>query len=70
MARHVETVAAHLVGDDATVRAHADQLQRLDVAVQTLDALADRLDTGSDAALVARLDNLRASWRQALSAGH
>ena len=51
---------------DAVIR-HADELQNLDIALQTIAALADALESGaSESASAPRLDSLRASCAAAL----
>jgi hypothetical protein len=67
IARLLELLAEHLVSNEETVLAHGDELQNLDVAVQTLNAVASSLaDDADEPSMVTRIDNLRASYRRAL----
>jgi hypothetical protein len=66
----LENLGDTLANDPAIVTGHGAQLQNLDIAVQTLVALAEavRANPPPEAASVARLDELRASCAQALQA--
>ena len=70
VARLLETLAEHLIGNEATLLAHGDELQNLDIAVQTLNAVASALGSESESpALFSRIENLRTSCHQALARG-
>lgn len=70
IARLLELLTEHLAGNEATVLAHAADLPDLDIAVQTLNALADGLaGDRDDPSKQARLASLRASYRRALERG-
>jgi len=70
VARLLETLAEHLIGNEVTLLAHGAELQNLDIAVQTLNAVASALGSESDSpALFSRIENLRTSCHQALARG-
>jgi hypothetical protein len=67
IARLLELLTEHLAGNEATVLAHADDLPDLDIAVQTLNVLANTLTGDADEpSMQARLANLRVSYSRAL----
>lgn len=67
IAHLLEALAERLASNDEIMLAHGDELQNLDVAVQTLNAVASSLAGDADEQLILnRLDNLRASYRRAL----
>ena len=68
VAQLLENLGDTLAGDPALVAEHGIALQNLDIAMQTLNALAEtmRSDASADAASVARLDELRTSCAEAI----
>ena len=72
VAKLLECLGDALAGDPAVIAQHGIALQNLDIAIQTLTVLAEKLPTGSpaDSARRVRLTELRASCTEALrSAG-
>lgn len=70
LARLLEALTDHLIGNEATLLAHGDELQDLDIAVQTLNAVASAIGGDGDGlGDLSRIENLRASCRQALARG-
>lgn len=70
VARLLEALTEQLISNEATLLAHGDELQTLDIAVQTLDAVAGAMGReGAEGAIFSRIENLRASCRQALARG-
>ena len=68
VAQLLECLGDALVGDPAIIAQHGIVLQNLDIAVQTLNALAETMRAGSpvDAASIVRLGELRTSCAEAL----
>jgi hypothetical protein len=66
----LENLGDTLAGDPAIVARHGTTLQNLDIAMQTLIALAETMQANppTAAASIARLDELRTSCSQALQA--
>ncbi len=68
--RLVEAIGDDLAGNPATVSSHADELQKLDIALQMIASVANILAGDAEAEPVAaRLANLRLSCREALEGG-
>lgn len=69
VARLIENLGADLAGDRGVLVRHAAKLQNLDIAVQTVIAVAQCLSgLEIDGADLARLENLRSSCASALAA--
>ena len=70
VAQLLENLGDTLASDPALVAQHGIEMQNLDIAMQTLNALAAtmRNDAPADAASIARLDELRTSCAEALLA--
>ena len=66
----LENLGDALASDPALIAKHGIALQNLDIAMQTLNALAGsmRNDFAADEASLTRLDELRTSCAQALQA--
>jgi hypothetical protein len=67
----LENLSDALASDPAVIAQHGLVLQNFDIAMQTLTALAEATQSGGpvDAATIVRLDELRASCREALRSG-
>ena len=70
IAQLLENLGDSLASDPALIARHGIALQNLDIAMQTLNALASsmRTECAADAASLNRLDELRISCAQALQA--
>jgi hypothetical protein len=70
VSRLLEILGDALAGDPEIITRHGTTLQNLDIAIQTLTALAETMQSGAPAAAasIARLDELRTSCAQALQA--
>ena len=70
VSRLLENLGDALASDPAVIAQHGIALQSLDIAIQTLTALAEAMQAGgpTDTAKVARLDELRMSCAEALQA--
>ena len=63
----VERLGENLASDDAILARHGDQLIDLDIALQTIRAVAGLLTSQENGpAMLSRLENLRKSYAQAL----
>jgi hypothetical protein len=64
----LESLGDALANDPAIIAQHGTALQNLDIAMQTLTALAEttQKDSAAESASIARLDELRASCAEAL----
>jgi len=67
IAQLLELVSEHLVSNEATILVHGEQLQHLDIVIQTLNVLGDTLNGDAEASTaLSRIENLRVSCSQAL----
>jgi hypothetical protein len=64
----LESHCEQVLGDPGAVACHGDRLQDLDIVLQTIATVADILvGDADDHSTGSRLQNLRASWQQALA---
>ncbi|QNM82012.1 hypothetical protein H8M03_08190 [Sphingomonas sabuli] len=69
VARLLENLGGDLAGDPAVLTGHSAKLQNLDIAIQSISAVAAALSAAQiDAHAAARLENLRSSCASALAA--